>query len=294
MNGVINVLKPPGMTSHDVVGAIRRIYRFKKVGHAGTLDPGAAGVLPVFLGSATRLIEYFSEDDKSYRAWVTFGAATDTGDDTGTVISKIDSFTLPDAPELEKTLASFLGSQEQVPPMYSAIKVAGKKLYELARSGVTVERQPRPVTIHDLKLLKREETRILIDVVCSKGTYIRTLCQDIGERLNVPATMSFLVRLRAGDFKLADAWSLEEIAANQDKVCLNAADFLKLPLVKLDAQSLLFFQTGRKSIVDCQKGFNGSTVKITDWQDRFAGIGGYTKNADNTATITPVKVMSGE
>lgn len=217
-SGIVNVLKPPGVTSHDVVSYVRRVYGLKKVGHAGTLDPGAAGVLPVFLGPATRLIEFTADADKAYRAELTFGYATDSGDDSGEVIASREGFSLPPADEIAAVLASFVGENEQIPPMHSAIKVGGRKLYELARAGIAVERQPRSVTISAISLARVAAPTILFDVTCSKGTYIRTLCADIGARAGCPAVMSFLVRTRVGGFTLADAKSFEEIAADPEAV----------------------------------------------------------------------------
>jgi len=219
-SGIVNVLKPPGVTSHDVVSFVRRTYGLKKVGHAGTLDPAAAGVLPVFLGPATRLIEFTADADKAYRAELTFGYATDSGDDSGEIIAFREGFSLPPAEEIAAVLASFVGESEQIPPMHSAIKVGGRKLYELARAGIAVERQPRAVTISAISLVRVAAPTILFDVTCSKGTYIRTLCADIGARAGCPAVMSFLVRTRVGDFTLADAKSFEEIAAAPDAVLL--------------------------------------------------------------------------
>jgi tRNA pseudouridine55 synthase len=217
-SGIVNVLKPPGVSSHDVVSYLRRIYGLKKVGHAGTLDPAAAGVLPVFLGQATRLIEFTAEADKSYRVELTFGYATDSGDDSGKVIAARADFVLPDAGELAAVLASFTGESEQVPPMHSAIKVGGRKLYELARAGIAIERKPRTIYISAVSLVRVAAPVILFDVTCSKGTYIRSLCADIGERLGCPAVMSFLVRTRVGAFTLEGAKSFEEIAAAPEAV----------------------------------------------------------------------------
>ncbi len=215
-SGIVNVLKPPGVTSHDVVSYVRRVYGLKKVGHAGTLDPAAAGVLPVFLGPATRLIEFTADADKAYRVELTFGYATDSGDDSGEVIAACEAFSLPPDDEIAAALAAFVGESEQIPPMHSAIKVGGRKLYELARAGIAVERQPRAITISTISLVRVAAPTILFDVTCSKGTYIRTLCADIGARLGCPAMMSFLVRTRVGDFTLAEAKSFEEIAADPD------------------------------------------------------------------------------
>ena len=213
ISGVINLLKPPGMTSPDAVSFVRRTFDQKKVGHSGTLDPAAAGVLPVYLGCATRLVEYGEDFDKEYRAEILFGIATSTGDDTGELLRQAPVG--PTALEfLEPVLATFRGTYEQVPPMYSALKVAGRKLYELAREGKEVVRLPRPVTIREIRLLYRQDERAGILVACSKGTYIRTLCEDIGDRLGLPATMAFLLRTRVGPFCIGQTSTLEEVTAN--------------------------------------------------------------------------------
>ena len=210
MDGIFNVLKPPGMTSHDVVGAMRKILQMKKIGHAGTLDPMAAGVLPVFTGQATRFLEYAAHDRKTYRAELTFGFRTDTGDLEGKVLAESPVRDL-DLAELKETLQSFVGEGMQVPPMYSAISVGGKKLYKLARQGIVVEREPRPITIHELSLLTYRKKTLLFEVTCSKGTFIRTLCEDIAKKLAMEGTMSFLLRTKVGDFTLENAHTLEEI-----------------------------------------------------------------------------------
>ena len=212
MDGFINVLKPPGMSSHDVVGRVRRILMTKKVGHAGTLDPGAAGVLPVAVGRATRLIEYLEATDKSYRAEVLFGLRTDTDDDTGTVLETCSpaGFT---ADAIEAALERFRGTIEQRPPLVSAIKVDGERGYDLARKGSTMELPAREVTIHALRFVARRENVLLLDVHCSKGTYIRSLCRDLGEALGAPATMGFLLRTRVGAFSIDAAYALEELEA---------------------------------------------------------------------------------
>ena len=211
-SGILNVLKVPGMTSQDVVNIVRGIYKTRKVGHAGTLDPDAAGVLPVFLGEATKLLEYVLEDQKCYRAEALLGQATTTGDDSGTV-KQILPVPVLDAETLQQTLQSFLGPQKQVPPMYSALKIHGKKLYQYAREGKEVERVPRDIVIRKLQLLDVHLPRFTLEVVCSKGTYIRTLLEDIGQALHTCATMTFLLRMQAGTFTLDTAHTLEEIAA---------------------------------------------------------------------------------
>lgn len=218
MDGILNILKPPDMTSFDVVAFLRGVLRIKKIGHAGTLDPGAVGVLPVCIGKATKAIEYMMEKDKVYRTELTLGADTDTQDSTGTVLNTWDADLTEES--VREAFKSFVGTYGQVPPMYSAVKVNGKKLYELARSGITVEREAREVEIHSLDILSIERDRdtvgerrmrVLFDVHCSKGTYIRTLCADIGKALNCGGHMSFLLRSRSGVFEISGALTLEEV-----------------------------------------------------------------------------------
>lgn len=210
--GIINVLKPCGMTSHDVISFMRRVLNTKKIGHSGTLDPDAAGVLPVFAGTATRLLEYALEDGKSYRAEITFGVKTDTGDDSGAVVL---TSALPtcSAEEFAAVLKEFTGVQKQLPPMYSALKLNGQPLYKLARKGIEVEREAREIFISRLELISFNPQKSVLDVECSKGTYIRTLLEDICARLGVYGTMSFLLRTSAGGFKIEDAVTLQELEA---------------------------------------------------------------------------------
>ena len=219
VQGIINVLKPPGMTSHDVITKIRHMYHIKKAGHAGTLDPDAAGVLPVFLGNATRLLEYASAERKCYRAEALLGVRTDTGDDSGTPVEEKTAAPLTRA-KLEQVLAQFRGQIMQVPPMYSALKVQGKKLYEYARQGQEIVREPRPIEIFRLQLVAYDPPYFTLDIECSKGTYIRTLLEDIAAAADTCACMTFLLRTGAGRYPLAEAFTLEEIAAAPEKVLL--------------------------------------------------------------------------
>ena len=237
-DGIINVFKPPGMTSHDVVGRIRRIYGTRKAGHSGTLDPDAAGVLPVFIGNATRLLEYAVTDRKHYRAEGKLGIRTDTGDTSGNVLEQKP---VPDisAEAFDACLSGFCGTIMQVPPMYSALKVKGKKLYEYARQGIEIERAARPVDIFSLKLVSFDWPRFTLDVDCSKGTYIRTLLEDIGASLGTCACMEKLVRTRVGKFYAEDSHTLEEIADNPVSVLLPLetaiAEMTKLHVNELQA-----------------------------------------------------------
>ena len=221
-NGVIIIDKPQGWTSMDVCAKLRGIFREKRVGHAGTLDPMATGVLPVFLGRATRAVEFAADGAKEYHAVLRLGTVTDTQDVTGNVL-KTNSVTVT-AADIEAVLPRFRGDIEQIPPMYSAIKVDGKKLYDLARKGKEVERKPRPVTIHALELGEQlSDTDFRLRVECSKGTYIRTLCHDIGQALGCGATMAELRRTCAAGYTLERAVTLEQVQAAEDPAALLAS-----------------------------------------------------------------------
>lgn len=218
MDGVLNVLKPPGMTSHDVVAYLRRVLKTKKAGHGGTLDPDAAGVLPVFIGSATRLLEFAVEGRKQYLVEITLGQQTDTGDDSGTVIKTMPVLQLS-KDKILSVLQQFTGKIMQTPPMYSALKVDGQKLYALARQGINVEREARPIEVYKLELLHQGDNSLTLAVECSKGTYIRVLGEDIADALGTCGTMSFLLRTQVAGFKIEDAFTLQEITENPEK-CL--------------------------------------------------------------------------
>ena len=224
MSGILLVDKPAGWTSHDVVGRLRRMTGQRRIGHSGTLDPMATGLLVVFLGRATRAVEFAEGHDKAYTALLRPGIVTDTLDTTGAVLA-----TSPDRPtlsELEAALGAFRGEIEQLPPMYSALKYNGKKLYEIARAGGEVERKPRPVTIYRLECTGERDGDFVLEVECSKGTYIRTLCDDIGRALGCGACMSGLRRTRAGGFDVRDALTIEEIERRGAENCLMPVDAL--------------------------------------------------------------------
>lgn len=210
IHGIINVYKEKGYTSHDVVAKLRGIAGQKKIGHTGTLDPDAEGVLPVCLGKATKVCELLTDKDKTYRAVLFLGQTTDTQDASGTVFETSDVSNLNEV-QVTEAVQSFVGEYAQIPPMYSALKVGGKKLYELAREGKTVERKARNVMIHSIKILRVDLPRVEMEVSCSKGTYIRTLCHDIGEKLGVGGCMESLLRVQVGRFVLADSLRLSEI-----------------------------------------------------------------------------------
>ena len=211
MNGVINIYKNTGMTSFDVVAIVRRVAKMKKVGHTGTLDPAASGVLPVCLGKATKIIDYIMENKKVYRVNLKLGMITDTYDLEGEVLREKDASHIT-KDEILNCINSFVGTIDQVPPMYSALKQNGVRLYELARQGIEVHREARKITIYSIENIKIESNdNIQMDVCCSKGTYIRSLCYDIGEKLNVGATMTALERIQNGPFTKEEAINIEDL-----------------------------------------------------------------------------------
>lgn len=210
MNGTINVFKPIGITSHDVVRIMRKKFRIKKVGHAGTLDPNVSGVIILCLGKGTRISEYLLDLDKGYVGELTLGIETDTQDGEGKILNY--SHKIVNEEEIHEAFKKHTGWIEQTPPMYSALKHNGRKLYELAREGKIVERKSRKICIQDLKIFNIEENKkILFEVKCSKGTYIRTLCHDIGKSLNTYGYMSYLIRTSVGDFNIANSYSVDYI-----------------------------------------------------------------------------------
>jgi len=218
-NGIINVYKEKGFTSHDVVAKLRGILKQKKIGHTGTLDPDATGVLPVCLGNATKLCDMFTEKTKAYECTMLLGVTTDTQDISGEIISKctIDKLESLDEETVKEAVLSFVGEYDQIPPMYSALKVNGVKLYDLARQGITVEREPRRITIFAIDIKQISLPEVVMEVTCSKGTYIRTLCNDIGEKLGTGACMKELVRTKSGSFNIEESIKLEDIQKYTDE-----------------------------------------------------------------------------
>lgn len=223
MDGLIVIDKPCGKTSHDMVYFVRRLFGIKKVGHTGTLDPDASGVLPVCIGRATKAADMLTASNKAYRAQLVLGMTTDTLDASGEILT--EQPVTASKEEIENAIKSFIGEIDQIPPMFSAIKQGGKKLYELARSGITVEREKRRVTIYNIEIIETdtENHTVTIDVSCSKGTYIRTLCEDIGAKLGCGAYMNTLVRTKSADFTLADAYTPEQLMQMKESGTLESA-----------------------------------------------------------------------
>jgi tRNA pseudouridine55 synthase len=239
-NGILNIHKPAGMTSHDVVGRVRRIIKEKRVGHAGTLDPDATGVLVVAVGSATRLLPHLPTEPKVYRAELCFGVATTTEDASGEVMEQADASALTES-QVEAALPRFIGDIAQVPPMYSAVHHEGKRLYDLARQGIVVEREARIVTIHALEKLAFQPgnpAMTTITITCGGGTYIRTLCVDIGKGVELPAHMATLVRTAVGPYRLEDAITLEILEERGQDALIPVEKSLNMPqLIVTDEQA---------------------------------------------------------
>ena len=234
-DGVLLIHKPYGITSFDVVARVRRLYGTKKVGHTGTLDPIATGLLPVLVGRAVKASEFLTEKDKEYIAGLRLGLTTDTEDITGAVLSKSEN--IPDSEAVIRAAKTFTGEIMQIPPMYSALKVGGEKLVDLARKGIVIEREARPITIHELDI-EGAGADYAMRIFCSKGTYIRTLCADIGNKLGCGGIMTSLVRTKTGGFRLSEAHTLEELEAltteQRSKLLLPTETlFTHLPMVKL-------------------------------------------------------------
>ncbi len=281
LSGILNINKPKGLTSHDVVDEIRRVTGMKKVGHAGTLDPLATGVLLVCVGKATRVARFLMQSPKTYRAVIRLGISTDTYDAEGRVVRSVPEVKVT-REEVEKALEKFRGVIEQVPPMYSAIKIGGKRLYELARQGKEVPRKPRRVEIYRLELLEWDNPFLTVEVECSPGTYIRSLAHDLGEELGCGAHLAKLTRTRSGKFTLEKAVTLEQVreaaAAGKLKSLLHPIDSAleDLPSVTLEPGEEKRFRMGQKVRGQSVEGeplqglhriyaFNGCFLGLAEW-----------------------------
>ena len=281
IHGVINIHKEKGYTSHDVVAKLRGIVGQKKIGHTGTLDPDATGVLPVCLGKATKLCDMLTDKNKTYETVMLLGKVTDTQDISGTVLNESPTDML-DEDTVKTVIHSFVGDYMQVPPMYSALKVNGKKLYELAREGVEVERKARPVTILDIEIKEINLPRVRMEVSCSKGTYIRTLCHDIGEKLGCGACMEELIRTRVSRFKLEDSLTLSQVqelkeAGNIDQILVLIDEiFSGYESITLKEEFMPFVYNGNTFMPKHVKQYielaDGKMVRVYDDKGNFIAI----------------------
>ncbi|WP_096269846.1 tRNA pseudouridine(55) synthase TruB [Paucisalibacillus globulus] len=296
MDGILPLWKPKGWTSHDCVMKIRKLYKTKKVGHTGTLDPEVEGVLPICIGQATKIVQFLTETSKVYTAELTLGSATETEDAHGDIIEEVKVSRFPTQQKIENVLKSFQGEITQVPPMYSAVKVAGKKLYEYARANQTVERSSRKIVIHEINFISKNEeaNKIKFNVTCSKGTYIRTLCVDIGKELGYPAHMTYLVREKTGTITREHTFDFETIEA----ACVNGNEQeLLLPIT----EGLTHLDTVQVDEQTKQKVLNGQKLSRTDQimearpfkvmhGDKLLAI--YQIHPEKKGEIKPIRVFS--
>lgn len=292
MNGFVILDKGEGVTSFRASACLRRIYREKKTGHTGTLDPMATGVLPVALGKATRFIDFLPSSEKGYRAKFCFGTVTDTLDITGKILSHQEAYVTPG--ELIAVLPEFTGQIMQLPPMYSAVQKDGVRLYELARKGIEVEREKREVSIKRLELLSAENGEFEIDVICSKGTYIRTLISDIGERLGCGAVMTSLRRTLANGFTLSDAKTEKELEEMGDRAVLGVDfPFMCLPEVTVTANQTRRFSNGGELSADrLHTEIKASLYRVYSPERVFLGLGEI--KVDDMSTLWAKRVMGND
>lgn len=264
-HGILPVRKPKGYTSHDIVSIVRRLTKQKKAGHTGTLDPEVEGVLPVCLGQATRLVEYLQDRPKRYQGVLKLGISTETEDQTGKIVEQAEYVGRIEPEQAEAVFSRFVGTIEQVPPMYSAVKIGGRRLYELAREGIEIDRPSRTVHIYELKLRKIAEgvyPEIAFEVLCSKGTYIRTLCVDIGKKLGYPAHMTSLVRTQSGPFRLEDCYTLDELEQ------ISEQNAWQNHLTRLD-EGISFMPSLTIGDEDVQKVYDGWKIQIPESDKKF-------------------------
>ncbi|WP_027963234.1 tRNA pseudouridine(55) synthase TruB [Halalkalibacillus halophilus] len=301
MNGVIALWKPKGMTSHDCVVQVRQLLKTKKVGHTGTLDPDVEGVLPICVGKATKVVELITSQPKTYTAEISLGKQTTTEDASGDIIKSQKVASDLSFSECISHAASFVGELKQIPPMYSAVKVDGMKLYEYAREGIEVERPERLVTIHDLhvtsdqlEFLDEEDVRFQLQVTCSSGTYIRTLCVDLGRKIGYPAHMSSLVRNKAGSFESEDTLSLQDLEnlVNNDQI----DSILKSPSIALphiakyvvEKEDYILIQQGR--VIDCPQELKEEPIFRMESEDQEL-LAIYQQHPSKPGLIKPLKVL---
>ena len=274
MNGIIVLNKQRGKTSHDMVSFLRRLTGIKKIGHTGTLDPDATGVLPMCIGKATKAADMLTDSDKAYRAQFILGATTDTQDASGKILTTSPVNVTKE--DIEKAISKYIGEISQIPPMFSAIKKDGKKLYELARRGISVEREPRKVTIYSIKTVAFKDNAVTIDVECSKGTYIRTLCEDIGNTLGCGAYMNTLIRTKSAGFTLSESYTVEELeklsASGELEKALLPLDtvFGEYERIDLDEKSACRVKNGVR--IRTRSAVSGATYRVYDEKGAFLCI----------------------
>jgi tRNA pseudouridine55 synthase len=298
MHGVINLLKPPGMTSHDAVNYLRKQLKQRKIGHTGTLDPAACGVLPICIGKATRLAEYALQFDKCYRAEMLLGIVTDTQDMTGNILSIKDASDIK-IEQIQKVIKMFLGKIKQTPPNFSAVKYKGKRFYELARKGEEIPKKIREVNIKSIEVFKfypgKLHPRIILDIQCSKGTYIRTLCADIGQCLGGGGVLNFLIRTSTGPFDIRSTITLEALTNWKSEYLLPITMLAaNLPHIEIDTADVKAISDGRFISIHNVNYLNNiphnTNVKLMH-ENNLIAIGLFFLNKNNEIIIRPKKVL---
>ncbi len=307
LDGILNLIKPPGMTSHDVVDYVRKMFKIKRAGHTGTLDPGAVGVLPVCVGRATRASEYLLGSDKVYRAVMILGMTTDTYDTQGKIESETDASNVSLA-MVENALEGFRGLILQAPPMVSAAKHKGQRLYELARKGIEVERETRPVTVYSIDIVDWQpgrQARVIVDITCSKGTYVRSICHDVGQVLGCGAYLHFLVRVKHGPFSIGEGVTLEELTAAEGGLRYlipleSALSFMPRVTLKGEEVKRVFngARPGPRPVTDIA-GLNGAPVasrrvRLLDPEGRLVAVARVeTQGGSQVVGLRPERVFGG-
>lgn len=298
INGIVNVYKEKGFTSFDVVAKMRGMFHQKKIGHTGTLDPDAEGVLPVCLGKATKVCDLLTDKDKEYKAVLLLGQETDTQDISGEVLNTSEVVVTEE--DVRNVIMSFVGAYEQVPPMYSALKVNGQKLCDLARKGITVERKARPVVIHNIEIISINLPEVEMVVSCSKGTYIRTLCDDIGKKLGCYGCMKSLLRTKVDKFTVESALTLSQLQQRIDQSPAEEWDFIesidgvfrKYVSVKVKESAQKLVLNGNRISVEFVEDFSEEKmqeqVRLYDFTDKFIGIYTYIEESEE---YKPVKLF---
>ena len=285
MDRFINFNKPANMTSHDAVNIIRKIFQTKKVGHAGTLDPLATGILPIAINRATKFIEYIADCDKTYRAEIFFGMSTDSGDLSGKIITQTENFFMPTISDIQAVTKNFIGEITQTPSKFSAIKINGRKAYELSRKNISFDMPSRIIKINRINILRVDKNIVTAEIDCGKGTYIRTLAEDIGKAFNIPTTLKSLCRVRVGNFILDNSATIEDLKKSPEKFCMSVEDCLNFRKFYLPEHRLKAFRNGLSTTVRA----DNELVKVYIGE-KFLGVGKIFNNELRSAKLIDTEI----
>ena len=285
MDRFINFNKPTDMTSHDAVNIIRKIFQTKKVGHAGTLDPLATGILPIAINRATKFIEYIADCDKTYRAEIFFGMSTDSGDMSGKIITQTENFFMPTISDIQAVTKNFIGEITQTPSKFSAIKINGRKAYELSRKNISFDMPSRVIKINRINILRVDKNIVTAEIDCGKGTYIRTLAEDIGKAFNIPTTLKSLCRVRVGNFILDNSATIEDLKKSPEKFCMSVEDCLNFRKFYLPEHRLKAFRNGLSTTVRAD-----NEIVSVYIGEKFLGVGKIFNNELRSAKLIDTEI----